>query len=172
MVVSHDDGRFEAAMRRLNAAERAKREAIRELIDMGAIRSWGLVADLGEAIAARYYGVNLAPPSTAGFDLMTKDGRRVQVRTLRMTPENARSTMGPMKEPYDVLMAIRLNADYSPLYAIEVSRQTLDELYPDGKRTTWTQTLERHPKTKRIEAEDLMQPGLGARRGTDAQAFD
>lgn len=165
-----DDARFEAAMTRLNAAEAAKREAIRELMEIGAIRSWGLVADLGEAIAARYYGVELAPPSTAGFDLTTRDGRRVQVRTLRMTPENARSSMGPMKEPYDFLMAIRLNADYSPMYAIEVPRQVLDELYPNGKRTSWTQTLERHARTTRIEAEDLMRPGLGARRWAAADS--
>ena len=65
-----DDSRFEAAMKRLNAAETAKREAVRELMEIGAIRSWGLVADLGEAIAARYYGVDLAPPSTAGYAVM------------------------------------------------------------------------------------------------------
>lgn len=151
-----DDARFDAAIKRLNAAESAKRDAIRELMEIGAIRSWGLVADLGETIAARYYGVDLAPPSTAGYDLVTRDGRRVQVRTLRMTPENARSTMGSMREPYDVLLAIRLNEDYSPWYAIEVPRSVFDELYPDGKRTSWTQRLETHSLTRRIDADELL----------------
>lgn len=162
-MAGFDDSRFQTAMKRLNAAESAKRDAIRELMEINAIRSWGLVADLGEALAARYYGVDLAPPSTAGYDLETKDGRKVQVRTLRMTPENARSSMGPMKEPYNTLLAIRLNPDYSPWYAIEVPRQAMDELYPGGKRTSWTVRLERHPRTTRIEGEDLLRAGLGWR---------
>ncbi len=47
-------------MRRLRAAERRRREAIDELVALGFVRSRRLVGDIGEALAARYYGVALA----------------------------------------------------------------------------------------------------------------
>ena len=54
-------------MARLRAAERELRAAIEDLIRLGAIRSHVLVGDLGELIAARYYGVELPPPFTPGW---------------------------------------------------------------------------------------------------------
>lgn len=68
-------------MARLNAAERARREAIDDLIRLGVVRSRRLVADLGEALAARFYGVPLAENTKEpGYDLVAPDGRLVQVR--------------------------------------------------------------------------------------------
>ncbi len=52
---------LDAAMSRLRRAERERRAAIDDLIKLGAIRSHVLVGDLGELIAARYYGVELLP---------------------------------------------------------------------------------------------------------------
>ena len=57
-------------MARLRAAERERRAAIDELIRLEAIRSHVLVRDLGELIAARYYGVALPSPFTPGYDLV------------------------------------------------------------------------------------------------------
>ncbi len=76
-------------------AERARREAINDLIRLGVIRSRRLVADLGEALAARYYGVQLAEnTSQRGYNLVASDGRRVQVRALRNAPHYERGSMG------------------------------------------------------------------------------
>lgn len=102
------------AMEQLREGARAQRDAITELKRLGVLRSRGLVCDLGEALAARLYGVELEPPSTPGFDLVDGDGARVQVRTLRCTPENWRTKVGRMKEPYDKLLAIRLDEHYEP----------------------------------------------------------
>lgn len=99
----HD--RIAAAMDQLRTAELSKRNAIDALQALGALRSRGLVADLGEGLAAGFYDVELAPPSTPGYDLETKEGWKVQVRTLRDTATNHRTSMGVMKEPYDVLLA-------------------------------------------------------------------
>jgi hypothetical protein len=74
------------AMVRLHAPERERRAAIDELIRLRAIRSHVLVGDLGELIAARYYGVPLPSPFTPGYDLVDREGNRVQVKTLRATP--------------------------------------------------------------------------------------
>jgi hypothetical protein len=144
-------------MRRLCSAERARREAIDELIALGVVRSRRLVADIGEELAARYYGVELASnANTPGYDLVTRDGRRVQVRTLRSEPHRERTIMGVMKEPYDVLFAVKLSVDYEPLRAIEVPRAVLERHYPHGARTSWTKRLESDPEVERISLDRLI----------------
>jgi hypothetical protein len=154
--MSREESRVAAAMRRLREAERERRAAITELRALGALRSRGLVADLGERLAAEYYGVPLAPPSTPGYDLITRDGRKIQVRTLWSTPLNRLTSMGVMKEPYDTLLAIRLDEDYSPTLAIEVARAVLEDHYPHGTRTSWTMRLERDGRVRRITPEELL----------------
>jgi hypothetical protein len=88
------------AMRRLRAAERERREAIEALVSLGVVRSKRLVAGLGEEIAARYYGVALASNANEpGYDLVSPDGRLVQVRALRSEPHRERTLMGVMTAP-------------------------------------------------------------------------
>lgn len=131
-------------MSRLCSAERARREAIDDLIRLGVVRSRRLVGDIGEALAAHYYGVALASnANTPGYDLKTTDGRRVQVRTLRSEPRRERTLMGAMKEPYDALLAIKLSVDYEPLRAIEVPRTVLE------RHTTRTAPERRGPSAWR-----------------------
>jgi hypothetical protein len=144
------------AMRRLREAERERREAIEALIRRGVVRSKRLVADLGGEIAARFYGVALAPNANEpGYDLVTADGRLVQVRALRSEPHRERTLMGVMKEPYDTLFAVKLSVDYQPLRAIEVPRAVLEEHYPHGERTSWTKRLEFDRGVRRIAREQL-----------------
>jgi hypothetical protein len=145
---------IEAAMERLRRAERARHDAITDLIKLGAVRSRTLVGDLGEQLAADYYGVELEPPSTPGFDLRRPDRQRVQVRTLRATPGNFRTTVGVLSQPYDFVFAIRLDQNYSPLSAIEVPRVVVEEYFGRG-RVTWTKRMENDPRVRRIEGAEL-----------------
>lgn len=145
------------AMERLCEAERARHEAIGELMTLGVVRSRRFVSDLGEAFAARYYGVELAPSgNNPGYDLEDTDKRLVQVKTLRSEPNRERTLMGAMKDPYDVLLAIKLSFDYEPLRAIEVPRTVLERHYPHGKRTSWTKRLEFDPGVRRISRDELI----------------
>ncbi|MGN6586598.1 MAG: DUF6998 domain-containing protein [Solirubrobacterales bacterium] len=145
------------AMEHLCAAERARREAIGELMTLGVVRSRRLVSDLGEALAARYYGVELAPSgNNPGYDLEDTDNRLIQVKTLRSEPNRERTLMGVMKDPYDVLLAIKLSFDYEPLRAIEVPRAVLECHYPHGERTSWTKRLESDPGVCRISRDELI----------------
>jgi hypothetical protein len=147
---------IEKAMERLNAAERARREAIDDLIRLGVVRSRRLVADLGEALAAQFYGVPLAENTNEpGYDLVAPDGRLVQVRALRSEPHRERTVMGAMKNPYDTLFAVKFTVDYEPLRAIEVPRSILEHHFPHGSRTSWTKRLEGDDGVRRIPREDL-----------------
>jgi len=160
MEASDDSVTIDHAMEKLRNAARAHREAIEQLRKLGAIRSRSLVGDLGERLAADYYGVELEPASTPGFDLVTReaDRRRVQVKTLRDTPSNHRGSSSPLSEPYDLMLAIRLDENYEPVHAIEVSREVLEEFFGKG-RVSWTRRLEDDPRVRRITKEELLITG-------------
>jgi hypothetical protein len=113
------DDEAEQLLKRLVEFDQERRSIVGQLKTIGYIRGRGLVGEIGERLAAAWYGVGLAPPSQPGYDL-TADGKRIQVRTLLMTPENHRTTLGTPREPFDVLFAIRLDDTYEPLEAIEV----------------------------------------------------
>ena len=144
------------AMVRLRAAERERRAAIDELIRLGAIRSHVLVGDLGELIAARYYGVALPSPFTAGYDLVDRQGNRVQVKTLRATPTRPRTIIGEVRDPCDVVLAIRLDFDYAPTEALEIPRAVADQFVGKNGKVSWTHKLVAHPDVRHISAEELV----------------
>lgn len=152
------DPAVDAAMDRLRAAALQQRAAIEELIALGAVRSRSLVGDLGERLAADYYGVELDWDGRRGsaYDLTDRRDRRIEVKTLRATPSNWRTSIGPMLGSYDALLAIRLDEAYLPLHAIEVPRAVLEEYYPAGKRVSWTKTLERDDRVRRITGDELL----------------
>jgi len=151
-------------MKRLRSAASEQRAAIEDLIALGAIRSRGVVGDLGERFAADYYGVELDWDGRRGnaYDLIDRRGRRIEVKTLRATPSNWRASIGPMRGSYDALLAIRLDEAYVPLHAIEVPREVLEEYYPVGKRVSWTKTLEDDKRIARVTGSELL-AGLGSR---------
>lgn len=153
----HQSGARSEAVRgllaRLVELDSERRAILAELIKRG-FRSRGFVGEWGEMIAAAYYGVELQRASQPGFDLVDKLGRRVQVKTLRSTPENQRASMGILREPYDVLFALRLDISFQPVAAFEIPRAILDEKYP-GKRTSLTRFLETHPDVKRVGRAEL-----------------
>jgi hypothetical protein len=145
----------DAAMRRLQAAERERRAAVQQLINHGVVRSHVLVGDLGERIAAAFYGVDLAPAFTPGYDLIDGQGRRVQVKTLRATPDKPRSIVGEIKRPCDVVFALRLDFDYSPTEALEIPAQVAECFVGANGKVSWTRKLAAHPAVSHFTAEQL-----------------
>ncbi len=135
------------AIARLTIVERARLEATETLKEIGVIRGCRLADDVGEAIAAVFYDVQL--PATSGFDLETRDGARVRVRALHCTGKRPRVAIGILREPYDLLLALRLNADYAPREAIEVPREVVQEYQRHG-RLNWTKRLTGDPRVRLI----------------------
>lgn len=143
------------AMDRLRAAERERRAAIAELIRLGVVRSYVFVGDIGERLAARYYGVELPPAFTPGYDLVDAHGRRVQVKTLRATPERPRTIIGEIKDPCDVVLAIRLDFDYTPVEALEIPRKVAECFVGKNGKLGWTSKLAGHPDVRNIAGSEL-----------------
>ena len=139
------------AMERLRAAERERHAAIGDLVRLGVVRSRVLVGDLGEQMAAVYYGVELAPQFTPGYDLIDRQGRRVQVKTLRGTPTRPRTIIGTLNRPCDVLLALRLHFDYSPSEALEIPVDVAEAYVGKNGKVAWTHKLARDPRVQHIE---------------------
>lgn len=145
----------EAAMRRLQAAERERRAAIEELIQLGAVRSHVLVGDVGERVAAEYYGVGLLPQFTPGHDLVDRRDRRVDVKTLRSTPERPRTIIGQLKRPCDLVFALRLHYDYTPAEALEIPIELAETYLGANGKLSWTQKLASEPAVVHLDAAQI-----------------
>jgi hypothetical protein len=142
------------AMERLLAADRERRAAIEELKRLGVVRSQVFVGDLGERLAARFYGVELAPPSTRGYDLIDRQGRRVQVRALHGSPP--RTIIGAITRPCDIVLAIRLDVDYSPTEALEIPVDVAEEYTGKNGKVSWTLRLANDGRVRHITGAELL----------------
>ena len=78
------------------------------------------VADYAELIAARGLGLDLALMSVSGYDAKAWDGRRYQIKGRRITAENASRQLSAIRgledgrpDPFDVLVGILFNANFS-----------------------------------------------------------
>lgn len=129
-------------------------EAGNRLKDAGLLRSNNLVGDVGEWIAARYYDVPLAPTRTQGYDLVTADHRRVQVKTLRDGNDGRRSEAGRCLGPCDLVLLIRLAPDYSPVEALEVPFEVIQEVY-GTKPVRWSLRFASDPRVTVIPGDRL-----------------
>lgn len=141
-------------LKRLAVLDSERVGLLTQLRTMG-FRSRGLVGEYGELLAAAHYHVSLSVSSKPGYDLEVPGLGLVQVKTLRSTPSNRRTSMGPMKDPYDVLLAIRLNADYHAEAAWQIPRATVELVYPHGTRTSLTAKLVAGPSVVCITREQL-----------------
>lgn len=146
-------------MERLRRAERERRAAIEDLIRLGVIRSRVLVGDLGEQIAADFYGVELASAFTPGYDLIDRAGRRVQVKTLRGTPTKPRTIIGEIKAPCDTVLAVRLDVDYTPTEALEMPAEVARAYVGSNGKVSWTKRLVDDPRVIYISADELLAGG-------------
>jgi uncharacterized protein DUF6998 len=69
------------------------------------------VADVAERIVADLYGVSVLTANTAGHDLVTQDGTKVQVKGLRRTQPGRKNLSAIRSDDYDVVVAVVFEAD-------------------------------------------------------------
>jgi hypothetical protein len=158
-------------LKRLGVLDAERIELLTQLRTMG-FRSRGLVGEYGELLAASLYDVSLPVTAPPGYDLEVPGLGRVQVKTLRSTATSRRTSMGPMKDPYDVLLAIRLDAEYRPTAAWQIPRTTIELIYPHGTRTSLTARLLSGPDVVAIPSERLLEAArhVGAGEAADREA--
>lgn len=98
-----------------------------ELLSQGVVRSTNNpVADYSEYLTARAFGLTLVANSSIGFDAIGEDDVRYQVKARRLTARNGSRQLGFIRgletdeDPFDVLVGILFNADFTVLRAAMV----------------------------------------------------
>lgn len=87
-------------------------QTMSELRRRGIVRTFNNpVADIAERLAARHLGLTLVTAnSVKGHDALDDDGRRYQIKSRRVTPENASRQLGSIRDlsrqPFDFLVAV------------------------------------------------------------------
>ena len=116
------------------------RLTLAELKRRHVIRSGNLVGDFGEYLAAAMYGVVLSRKGKAGFDLIDKGGRRVQVKTRAADDKlSGRKYNGVGKEGYDVCLFLCVEmTSFRPHLAREVHVSRLAQLVDSDGAVTYS----------------------------------
>lgn len=102
------------------------------------------VADYAETLIAKALRAELEPNSKAGYDALDAAGRRYQIKGRRLTPQNASTQLGAIRnlagDPFDDLAAIVFDKDLNVLYAALIPLaviQTLGRYYPHTNSHTF-----------------------------------
>jgi hypothetical protein len=91
---------------------------MRELRDRELIRSENIVGDIGEALAATHFSVTLETGSNRHYDLRTREGVKVQVKSRRVTTHHPRvghwsELHGVDEHGFEEFIGVVLNEDFS-----------------------------------------------------------
>ena len=91
---------YDAAKRSTGDLLRDWAAVMRELRRRDVIRTNNnAVGDIAEAIVHGHYGGERASFSQAGWDVLTPEGERIQVKAARSTPTNKRTNLSPDPRP-------------------------------------------------------------------------
>lgn len=74
-------------------------DILKELADRKVVRSFNNpVAGIGEYLAATALGLKLAPLSTKGYNATGTDGRRYEIKSRRLTPDNSSRMLSALRD--------------------------------------------------------------------------
>jgi hypothetical protein len=119
------------------------------------------IADMAERVVADYYGVGLEPPNRRAYDLVTKEGLKVQVKALRRTQRSRTSLSALRSTDFDLLAVVvfqpDMRLDATILVPVGVVREYM------GWSSTWkahrlslTRRLLADQRIIRLTAEELV----------------
>ncbi len=121
---------------------RAIVEAEVALREMGVLRTRNLVGDLAEWIACEELGLTRAPASRKGYDATDAQGRRVQIKGVRLPNRRAGALRGLDQDPFDRLVIVVLAEDLQTHTIVEMTReQALERAAYQELTNSWQLTL-------------------------------
>lgn len=137
-------------------------EVMSELYERGIVRSGNNpVADMAERVIADYYGVEPEPPNQKSYDVVTRDGTKVQVKGLRRI-KASRKGLSPLHTlDFDILAAVIFERDMSLVEALFIPLDVVRDYM--GWSKTWkanrisiTNKLMGDPRVKHVPAAELV----------------
>ena len=127
------------------------------------------VGDIAEAIVAAHYDGTRGAFAQRGWDVQLPpsdefpDGERVQVKAMRQTPTNKRSSLSPIRDAdYDSVVIVIFDEDFNVTEGLRITRPVVEELfkhkaYVNGRVITVTKALRVDPRIETIELTDAAQ---------------
>ena len=87
--------------------------------------------DIAEAVVAAHYSGERGSFSQAGWDVMTPDGERIQVKAMRVTEANLKRTnLSPIRDiDYDSVVVVIFDEDFRTTEGLKLARSLVEELY-------------------------------------------
>lgn len=129
---------------------------MRELKRRGIVRTNNNpVGNIAEAIVAAHVGGERGSFSQRGWDVLTADGERIQVKALRQT--GRRRNLSPIRDrEYDSVIVVVFDEDFQLAEGLKLRRETVEELfhhraYVNGRIIVLTQALRADPRVEHID---------------------
>jgi hypothetical protein len=120
---------------------RAFAGVLRELRRRGIVRSYNNpAADIAEWLGARVFGLKLEGNSAKGYDAVDAAGKRYQIKSRRITPDNASTQLGVLRDlasaQFDLLLAIYFTEDFEvqSAYLVEHGAVVQHALFSKAQR--------------------------------------
>lgn len=136
---------------------------MRELKRRGVIRTNNNpVGDIAEAIVAAHVGGQRGSFSQRGWDVLTPEGERIQVKAMRQT--GRRRNLSPIRDSdYDSVIVVVFDEDFQITEGLKVSREVVEDLfdhraYVNGRIIVLTQALRADPRVERIDLSETAAP--------------
>ncbi|HGG1532943.1 TPA: hypothetical protein ACJFM6_002499, partial [Escherichia coli] len=89
------------------------------------------VCEYTEWLVAEKMQMELAPPSTKGYDATTSEGRKIQIKSRKNNLRNKSLVLGIIRNyelnQFDELIAVIYNHDFSIRYAISIPHELVKE---------------------------------------------
>ena len=115
------------------------------------------VGDIAEAIVAKYYEGERGSFSQAGWDVKTPEGKRIQVKAIRLTPTTKRRNVSPIRDDgYDSVVIVLLDENFRVVEGLKLDRETVEDLFPhreyvNGRIITVTTALRTDPRVEKVD---------------------
>lgn len=115
--------------------------------------------DYAEYLAKQRMGLDLEPPNQRGYDAVDACGFRYQIKGRRITPHNPAMQFGVVRNvdghPFDFLIGIILNEEWSVRRAIKLTRDTFLQLahfneHVNGYILVWNDDMFGRPGVENI----------------------
>ena len=136
-------------------------EVMAELLKRGIVHSGNNpIADMAERVIANYFEVDPAPPNQKSYDVVTVDGKKLQVKALRQTKSSRRNLSALRDLDFDQLVAVIFATDMQLIEAVFIPIDAVRDHM--GWSSTWkahrlavTKKLLADSRVERIPAEQL-----------------
>jgi hypothetical protein len=93
----------------------------------------------------------------AGWDVLTPDGKRIQVKALREVEGAKRRNLSPIRDrEYDYVVIVVFDDDFVVTEGLKLDRDLVEELfdhrpYVNGRGITVTKALREHPAVEHLD---------------------